>query len=179
MSGLKVLAGVQTSGAITPEIVTSLVDNLKTAYDFIIIDTETALSPVTNQILDSSDLVFLVMDLSIPTIRNISLSLDTFKSLYFTNEKIKLIVNEINSSPDLKVSDVSAHLQWPITNSLPENKAVTVPSVNTGTPFVLKSPDEMLSKKIRELAKLFAADYLKEESISAKPPQKKSWFGKA
>ena len=63
MSGIKVLAGPQSPEMVTADIVSAMIENLKTAYDFIIIDTEAAFSAVTNQALDNSEFVLLIMDL--------------------------------------------------------------------------------------------------------------------
>ncbi|MFH1429081.1 MAG: hypothetical protein ABIH39_04980, partial [Candidatus Margulisiibacteriota bacterium] len=176
-SGVKVLAGPHSMDVITPEILSSILENLKKVYDFIIIDTEQCFSEITTLALDLTEVILLIMDLSIPTIRNISLCLDNFKALYYPQEKVRLIVNQANTSLKLNESDVSKHLQWPISVSVPENRTLVLNSANSGTPFVLSNPNDDITKNIIKIVEIFAKDdlLLKEES---KPTTKKGWFNK-
>ena len=177
ISGIKVLAGPQSMRDITPDIISTLLDNLKTAYDYIIIDTECSFEEITNQVLDLSNLVFLMMDLSIPTVRNVSIALDHLKALYYTKDKVKLIINQVNSSKDLNPAEIAKHLDWPVTAIIPEAKELIANSINSGVPFVLNQPNSEPSNQVREIAKLFA----KEELItitSIEKPKKKGLFAK-
>jgi pilus assembly protein CpaE len=174
--GVKILACPQKPDSLKPKTLTTIVNALKTAYDFIVVDTETFFSDTVNTVLDLSDVVVVPMDLSIPSVRNVSLALDSMKALYFSPEKIKLVLNNVNSSPDLKEADVTQHLNWPISISLPQSDALVLNAVNTGTPFVLSQPDEPISQKVRELARLFAGDSLK--SVGKTEADKKKWFWK-
>ena len=178
ISGIKVLAGPQNMSDITADLISTLLDNLKTAYDYIIIDTEGSFDEITNQVLDLSSLVLLAMDISIPTIRNVSIALDNLKALYYTKDKVKLIINQVNSSKDLSPAEISKHLDWPVTAVIPENKELIVNSINSGVPFIISQPTAEASNQIREIAKIFAKDQLIAISETIEKPKKRGLFAK-
>lgn len=139
-SGLKVLlppAVPELAELITPEFVENTIEILKSHYDFIIIDTHNQLSELELKILESSDLIMLMMTMELTFIKNTKILLDLLGRLKIPKERIKVVLNRAFKSMGLEPSKVEKSLRYAISHFIPSEGNIVVPSVNQGKPFVL------------------------------------------
>ncbi len=139
-SGLKVLlppAVPELAELITPEFVENTIEILKSHYDFIIIDTHNQLGELELKILESSDLIMLMMTMELTFIKNTKILLDLLGRLKIPKERIKVVLNRAFKSMGLEPSKVEKSLRYAISHFIPSEGNIVVPSVNQGKPFVL------------------------------------------
>ncbi len=139
-SGLKVLLPPpvpELAELVKPEFVENIIEILKSNYDFIVIDTHNQLSELELKILESSDLIMLMMTMELTFIKNTKILLDLLSRLKIPKERIKVVLNRAFKSMGLEPSKVEKSLRYAISHFIPSEGNIVVPSVNQGKPFVL------------------------------------------
>ena len=93
----------------TPVVVRTL-GMLRRMFDYIVIDTAPFLDEPVLSIFERSDVVLLVVDMDLPSVKNAKLALDTLRLIKFPFEKIKLVLNRHNSKARLDVGEMERSL---------------------------------------------------------------------
>ncbi len=138
---------------ITEEHIKEIIDLLKQAYDYIIIDNPNSFDEVTLTALDVSDTILFVTTMDIVSIKNVKVGLGIMKSLGYTDEKVNLVINKANEKFGIKLKDIYSIFDRPVGQVIVEDIKTVVTSINKGTPFVLSSGRNKISKCITKLAK--------------------------
>jgi pilus assembly protein CpaE len=155
-SGLRVLAA-PLEPALADEVSTPVVIRtlgmLRRMFDYIIIDTAPFLDEPVLSILERSDVVLLVVDMDLPSVKNAKLALDTLRLIKFPFEKIKLVLNRHNSKARLDVGEMERSLGLQVQASVVSDKLVPR-AVNEGVPVVTLNPRSRVARDFRNVAKL-------------------------
>lgn len=122
-------------------------------YDFVVVDVSRSLDAVSLQALDLADTIFLVLQLTLPYVRDGKRLLNVFRSLGYASKKIQLIVNRYEKGGDLTLKDLEAAFAIGITHTMPNSYAAAVASVNLGIPLIRLRPDNPLGKAMLELVR--------------------------
>ena len=111
---------------------------LRQNYDYVIVDTSKSFAAPTLAAFDQSDLVFLVANLDLPSLRNIQRALPMLRRvLPKGEEQLRLIVNRYQKDGDISVEDVKRTLGLGVYCTLSNDYNAVVDSINTGKPIVL------------------------------------------
>jgi pilus assembly protein CpaE len=111
---------------------------LRQHYDYVVVDTSKSFSPATLAAVDQSDLVFLVANLDLPSLRNIQRSLPMLRRVLARGEEhLRLIVNRYQADGDISLDDVSRTLGLKVFWTISNDYGAVVDSINTGKPIVL------------------------------------------
>ena len=166
-SGLKVLlppAVPELAELIRPEFVESIIEILKSHYDFIIVDTHNQLSELELRILENSDLIMLMMTMELTFIKNTKILLDLLGRMKIPRERIKVVLNRAFKSMGLEPSKVEKSLRYAISHFIPSEGNIVVPSVNQGVPFVLSkgSDGSAILLAIRKLCARLAGEEIEK-----------------
>jgi len=160
-SGLRVLAAPsrpELAELVTTFLVERVFQVLRNHFAFILVDTSTVLQDTTLAALDTADQILIVTALDLLAIRNTQLVLEMFRKLY-PSDRLKLILNRSNVRfSGLTPEQVEEFLNIPILAQIPSDGQVAVTSVNEGVPFVLRSPNSLLSQSIFKLAKIVVGE---------------------
>ena len=155
-SGLRVLAA-PLEPALADEVSTPVVVRtlgmLRRMFDYIVIDTAPFLDEPVLSIFERSDVVLLVVDMDLPSVKNAKLALDTLRLIKFPFEKIKLVLNRHNSKARLDVGEMERSLGLSVQASVVSDKLVPR-SVNEGVPVVTLNPRSRVARDFRNVAKL-------------------------
>lgn len=173
-SGLRVLsAPLEPSLAdeVSTQVVVKTLGMLKRMFDYVIIDTAPFLDEPVLSILERSDTVLLVVDMDLPAVKNAKLALDTLKLIKFPFEKIKLILNRVNSKARLDIHELERSLGLEVQAAISSDKLVPR-SVNEGEPVVSLYPRSRVAKDLRGVAALV----LDGEAIDEPEEEKRGWF---
>lgn len=104
-------------------------------YDFVIVDTGVNFNDSTLYLLDVSETILFVTTMEIVSLKNTKLGLGVMQSLGYDKNKVKLIINRINTQYGISKAEVENAFRDNILIMIPEdNKAVGI-SVNKGHPF--------------------------------------------
>ena len=173
-SGLRVLsAPLEPSLAdeVSTQVVVKTLGMLKRMFDYVVIDTAPFLDEPVLSILERSDVVLLVVDMDLPAVKNAKLALDTLKLIKFPFEKIKLILNRVNSKARLDIHELERSLGLEVQAAVSSDKLVPR-AVNEGEPVVSLYPRSRVAKDLRGVAALV----LDGEAVDEPVEEKRGWF---
>jgi len=155
-SGMRVLsAPLEPSLAdeVSTQVVVKTIGMLKRMFDYIVIDTAPFLDEPVLSILERSDVVLLVVDMDLPSVKNAKLALDTLRLIKFPFEKIKLILNRVNSKARLDIDELERSLGLEVQAAISSDKLVPR-AVNEGEPVVSLYPRSRVARDLRSVARL-------------------------
>ena len=139
---------------VKPEHVDALLNLARNHYDFVILDIGRALDPVSIRALDKSDVIFPVMQLTLPFIRDAKRLLEVFRSLEYPSNKIRLLVNRYEKSGEIRLEDVEHTLNTKVFKTIPNSFKHVAASVNQGIPLSKLAQGNPVTKGLQELAQL-------------------------
>lgn len=167
-SGIKILPAPYFPASaeyVTSDIVKNVLSVLKENGYNVIVDTAGYFTDCSLTALDLSDIVLLITTLDLPTIKNSKIAIDTIKSLNYPQDKIKVVLNRSDSKTGLTPQHIENVLGLKISASIPSDGKLVIPSVNSGIPFVIESPNAEISKMVNNLA---------YQLLDIVPPQKET-----
>ena len=123
---------------VTGEEIRRILHFLRQHYDYVVIDTPKSFSPATLAAFDQSDLVFLVTNVDLPSLRNIQRGLPMLKRVLPAGEnQIRLVVNRYTASNDIALDDVERALGLKVFATIANDYEAVMQSMNAGKSIVL------------------------------------------
>lgn len=133
-------------------------------YDYVVIDLGRSLDAVSLQALDIADLIFPVLQLSLPFVRDGRRLLGVLRSLGYAKSKINLLVNRYEKDGEIKLADLEGSMGMPVYKTIPNSYQAVVASVNQGIPIVRLARNDPVSRGLCELAHAVAPQPAREEA---------------
>ena len=121
---------------IRPEHIEPLLQVATKNYDFVVLDLGRRLDAVSIKALDGADMIFPVLQQTLPFIRDAKRLIDVFHSLGYSDNKIHLMVNRFDKKSEITLDDIENTLRIPIFKTIPNNYSVVEESVNHGIPVI-------------------------------------------
>jgi pilus assembly protein CpaE len=177
-SGMRVLsAPLEPSLAdeVSTQVVVKTLGMLKRMFDYIVIDTAPFLDEPVLSILERSDIVLLVVDMDLPSVKNAKLALDTLRLIKFPFEKMNLILNRVNSKARLDIDELERSLGLEVQAAVSSDKLVPR-AVNEGEPVVSLYPRSRVARDLRSVARLAMDEDPVEVEVAEDEPTKRRWF---
>ena len=137
---------------IKPEHIDVLLNVAVNHYDFVLLDCGRVLDAVTIKALDRANYVFPVMQLTLPFVRDANRMISAFRTLGYSKEKIRLLVNRLEKSSELNLSDVERSLGLSAFQTLPNSYEAVAAAVNHGRPIASLARTNPVAKALQELA---------------------------
>jgi pilus assembly protein CpaE len=134
-------------------------------YPFLVIDTSSLLNEITLAALDASDMILLVVNQDIPSIKNARLFLDVADALDIPKDNISLVMNRYDKRRNITTERVRDNFKKDFEGVIPLDEKLIVPAMDRGEPFILRSGANPTTKAITDLAKT-VTDRLKTRSVS-------------
>ena len=141
-----------------PEHIDVLLKLARQNYDYVLLDIGRTLDSVSVRALDQSDLIFPVLQATLPYVRDGKRLLNVFRSLDYAQEKIHLIVNRYSNTGDIRLSDCEQAYGTQIFRTIPNHYEAVAASVNQGVPILQLARSSPVSKALHELARTLAGD---------------------
>ena len=179
-SGVHVLCAPKSpeyAELVSPEKVQSILGQLRTYYDYVVIDTPPTFSDITITALEVSSMILFVTGLDISILKNSKQSLNILKSLQQL-DKVKIIVNRAVNIGAITLDDVSKLIDCPIWAKIPSDYKVAVTALNLGIPFVIGAPKTELSQAVASVASLLLEGTQDISSLTRKQKKKLGLQGK-
>ena len=177
-TGMRVLsAPLEPSLAdeVSTQVVVKTLGMLKRMFDFIVIDTAPFLDEPVLSILERSDVVLLVVDMDLPSVKNAKLALDTLRLIKFPFEKMNLVLNRVNSKARLDIDELERSLGLEVQAAVSSDKLVPR-AVNEGEPVVSLYPRSRVARDLRSVARLAMDEDPIEAEVIEEEPTKRRWF---
>jgi pilus assembly protein CpaE len=123
-------------------------------YDYILLDVGRQIDAVSLRALDKSDLIFPVLQLALPDIRDGRRLLDIFRSLGYPVERTRLIVNRYEKNGKLRLADLEHALAAEVMHTVPNDYLSATDSVNQGIPLLQLSRNSPVARSLAEMVEL-------------------------
>jgi pilus assembly protein CpaE len=153
-SGLKVLPAPvrpEDGEKVTTAHIKKILEVLAHTYDFVVVDTPRQLNDNVIATLDLSTMVCLVASNQLTCLKSTKLCLGMLKNWRYTNDKVKLIMNQAHNGSSLPMGDAETAIDYPIFWKVPYDGHL-VASSQWGKPFVHAQPGAKISQNISALA---------------------------
>jgi pilus assembly protein CpaE len=158
---------------INPSAIGSILKLLRSAFDYVVIDTPPAFSEPVLAAFDESDWLVMLATLDVPSVKNLKLTLQTMELLHFPKERMRVVINRADSKVGLRMPDVEKLLSSPVDTTIPSSRSVPL-SVNKGSPIMLEEPKGPVADSIRRIAAL-----LTDTRAASRPRQRRSLFARS
>jgi pilus assembly protein CpaE len=149
-SGISVLAAPKDpaeADSIDPIHVSRIINAARARFDYVVVDTPSALNEIVLAAFDLSDTLFTMATLDLPSVRNMGVFLGALERLKIPSDNIKLLLNKAETDVGIDVAQVTRLFPQGFTAVLPYAKEVSR-SINLGTPVLASSPNAPISKLI-------------------------------
>jgi pilus assembly protein CpaE len=147
----------------TADIMERLLGEMKSNFDYIIVDGGQALNAPAMKVIEMSQHVLLVTLLSLPCLSN---TRNVLKSLAgdetFSEDRLGLIVNRYLKKSDLTLAEAQESVRTEIFWNIPNDYKTTMSAINRGVPLHNLSPKANITKSLSSLADAFLDDSQKD-----------------
>lgn len=156
-SGLDLLAAPvnpEDYEEIQPGQIEKIIKLLAKLYDRIVIDCQSmSINDRTIEVFRNSHKIFIVIDLSLPAIRNAVRISQLIRKTGIPEGTIEFILNRYEKGPMLSIEEAEKSLGKKIYWLVPNDFADIMSSINEGKPVVQKSSHAVVSKNLMSLSK--------------------------
>jgi pilus assembly protein CpaE len=133
-------------------VVSHIVQQLRSVFSFSVIDCERELSDRTLAALDAADRIVLLTELKVPAMRSAQRSLGIFRRLGYPNEKICVVINRYQSGDVVSAAEAADVLKADIFFKIPNDYKAASESATSGIPIAKSHPDSKLAVAYLQLA---------------------------
>lgn len=135
----------EQSVGITPDQVDNILTVASRRFDFVCVDLERTLDPLSLRAMDRSDVIFPIMQTVLPYVRGTQRLQRTFRALHYPETKIRLVANRQGKADDLSISKIEDALQTKFYMQLPNDFPNANASINAGKPLYEIAPAGVLT----------------------------------
>jgi pilus assembly protein CpaE len=124
---------------VTGDQIRQILHFLKLHYDYIIVDTSKSFSPPTLATFEQADQVYLITNVDLPSLRNITRCLPLLERMGAVkgDEWLRLVVNRYQSSDPITLKEIQKTLGLPVYWTLGNDFESVMNSINSGKPVVM------------------------------------------
>jgi pilus assembly protein CpaE len=130
---------------ISPVEVTRVIEALRARYDYVVVDTPTALAETVLAAFDLSERLFVMCTLDLPSVRNLGMFLQTLLKLRISSDAVSLVLNKVEKDLGISVDQITKLFPQGFRATLPYAKEVSR-SINLGKPVLVSYPDTDVSR---------------------------------
>ena len=130
---------------INPVEVTKVIEAMRMSYDYVVVDTPTALAETVLAAFDQSEHLFCMCTLDLPSVRNLGMFLQTLQKLRISSEAVSLVLNKVEKDLGISVDQITKLFPQGFRATLPYAKEVSK-SINLGKPVIESFPDTEVSR---------------------------------
>ena len=162
-------------GEITQEAVRKILQELRTTYDYVVVDSSSSLQETDTVLLNIADSVLALFTLELTALKNARLFVELAQSLGCPRDRLVMVANRVDEASGVRLADVEANLHFRTSFCLRNDAKVATYALNKGVPFVLTHKHSSLARSIDEIAKMLVSGEKKDAvSAGAKPLEKKT-----
>lgn len=137
-----------------PDHIDTILRVARQHFDYILLDVGRQIDALSLRALDKSDVIFPVLQLALPDIRDGRRLLDIFRSLGYPYERTRLIVNRYEKGGKLRLSDLEHALGVDVMHTVPNDYLNATDSVNQGVPLLQLARNSALARSLAELVEV-------------------------
>jgi pilus assembly protein CpaE len=156
-SGLKILPAPsrpEYAENVTGEQFSKILNYLRRLFSYVVVDTSSILTDPTLAAIDGGDLVVLLTNQDIPSIKNARLFLDLAEVLKISRKRILFVMNRFDRRIGITPEKVGESFKHPVSATIPLEERVVIPAINRGRPFILDDKSRTVTRSILSLAEV-------------------------
>lgn len=141
-SGLRVLLAPprpEMAEMVTAEHMDTLLRRISQQFDYVLVDTQSALNDLNLAVLDVADRILLVTQQSLASLTNMRRFFDLIVELEYGKNKLMLIVNRSSDKMGISVKDVGDALKRPVISVVPSDEMAVTNAADRGQPIASSS----------------------------------------
>lgn len=142
----------EKAAEIKPEHINALFQVAVKHYDFVIVDVGRELDAISIQALERANLIFPVLQQTLPSIREAKRMSNVFRALNYSNDKLRLIVNRYEKSSDITLADIENTLNLKMFKVVPNDYSIVNRAVNQGVPVIKLARKSPVARSLQEIA---------------------------
>lgn len=177
-SGISVLAAPEDpaqADSIEAADVARVIDAARSRFDYVIVDTPTALSEPVLVALEQADQIFVLATLDLPSVRNLGVMLSTLKKLKVPSDRVKLLLNKVEPDVGIDADRVEQYFPQGFSMIIPYGREVNR-SLNMGQPVLAYAPRGAVSKTLAAgLAENTIAREVDVTTVEPERRRRRSW----
>ncbi len=136
-----------------PNSLTSVLNLLRHAYDYTLVDMVKTIDDFNLQLFDEADVIFVVMTADLSCLKNVRLVLETMDHLGYEKGKVQLVLNRSNAYTGINVRNAESALNRKVDYEVINEYRGAISSLNSGEPFMSSRPDGPLGRSVAEFAR--------------------------
>ncbi len=151
---------LQGSGSIAdaqlldPERINRLFKNLRSTFDYVLVDIGRALSRISIPILQSSECVVLVFGPDPVTVELTRLAMNHLQEVGVPRAKLFLVLNRAVGREGLTKPEIEERFKSPVLGFVPHSPENLQVAINQGMPFAARFPEDLISRVFGNLTSL-------------------------
>ena len=151
---------------VTPQVIEALLVQMRTMFDYIVIDSGQVLDDISRTILKLSDSLIIVTLLSLPCLINVKRLTEHFHKFgYPQDADIQILVNRHHKRSMISLEDAEKSLKKRILWNIPNDFQTTMSAINQGRPLSVMDSASEITASFRELAAMITGKSQKKKSI--------------
>jgi pilus assembly protein CpaE len=180
-SSLDILGGSENfdrPGAGEASAVEEFLQLLVKQYEYVVIDAGNEMNPCTQAGLYGADMLFLVANPDVPSVRNAQRVIDRVRQLGACGDRVRLLLNRAAEPYPIPPKQIEAAIGHPIHHSFPSDYKVVATALNSGVPLAQSGDSELATQFDRFTRQIIDPG---SEAKAAAAPQSRSLlsFGRA
>lgn len=144
----------ETAELVTPDHMVTILEHLRSLYDYILVDIDKRLDELNLRVLDGADTVFVVMTADLSCLKNVRLVLETIRHLGYEERKVQLVLNRSNAFTGINVKNAETALKRTIDHQVINEYRGAIQALNSGAPFLFTKADSPLGRSVLDFARV-------------------------
>lgn len=152
---------------ITPAQIERVLQLARREDSTVLLDLPPRLDTVTLQAMDMVDELFLLMDNTVPQVRDAKRLLTMLRAQGFGDDKLRLVLNKRHPGSDITPEHIETTLGLKIAHTLPADAVTALQAINQGVPLMSLNAGSPLVQALHELV---------QKTWQLHAPKRKSWL---
>lgn len=146
---------VETALSITAKQLAKVLQLARQKNEVVVLDVHRTMDAVAIEALDTADVLYLVMDNDMPSVRDAKRLVKLFRSLGYADDKLRLLVNRYDSHSFVDLKSIEEAVGLPVVQTLPRQSAAVSESISLGQPLVKTHPQNPAVDALRQVGANF------------------------
>lgn len=141
---------------VRPESIERLLNVARANHDYVILDLPRMMDANTIRALDQAEEIYLVMQMTLPFLRDASRLLQLFRQLGYNNERVHVLINRFEKGGDMGPREIEQALGVQIAKVIPNSFGPVAVAINQGRPILEVDPQNPVSRAVQDMAREIA-----------------------
>jgi pilus assembly protein CpaE len=155
LDALSAPESLEAATQVKPDQVEAIVQLAAQNYDYVVMDLGRNMDARTLRAMDLSDDIFMVVQLTLPFIRDCKRLLETLDALGQRREKLHLVVNRYEKGGEITLDKLEAALGRKVFQTIPNSYTAVASSVNLGKPLLDIAKSDPVARALVKVAESF------------------------